>query len=207
MKLRPCQRELHRPAIWRSGVSTTNSCIGVTPLSAGRNSATLSDKTVCSFADQVPSRDAQRSRSAASSDATSRSYGRLPSSYDRREDAGGQGPVPGACAAAAAPTRSRATARATPMRIARRCHPGAIQRRWTPERVLDAMRAWQTLYGRLPSSYDWSRTHARRSRGEALRRLNVGEWPSASVVSHLFGTWAAARTAAVARGMGTDVRR
>ena len=89
----------------------------------------------------------------------------------------------------------------------KRCHPGAIERRWTPERVLDAMRAWQTLYGRLPSSYDWSRTHARRSRGEALRRLNVGEWPSASVVSHLFGTWAAARTAAVARGMGTDVRR
>ena len=35
---------------------------------------------------------------------------------DRREGAGGQGPLP-ACAAAAAPTRSRATARATPTRL------------------------------------------------------------------------------------------
>jgi hypothetical protein len=38
---------------------------------------------------------------------------------------------------------------------------GAIARRWTEQVVLDAMRAWQTRYGRLPSSYDWSRTHAR----------------------------------------------
>ena len=45
------------------------------------------------------------------------------------------------------------------------CHPGAIERRWTRERVLDAMRAWQARYGRLPSSYDWSRTHARRRGG------------------------------------------
>ena len=34
--------------------------------------------------------------------------------------------------------------------------------------------------GGLPSSYDWSRTHARRRGGEALRRLNHGCWPSAS---------------------------
>ena len=51
------------------------------------------------------------------------------------------------------------------------CHPGAIERRWTRERVLDAMRAWRELHGRLPSSYDWSRTHARRRGGEALERL------------------------------------
>ena len=60
------------------------------------------------------------------------------------------------------------------------CHPGAIERRWTRERVLDAMRDWRDRYGRLPSSYDWSRTHARRRGGEALeatarRRLAVGE--------------------------------
>src|SRR5205814_10705918 len=42
------------------------------------------------------------------------------------------------------------------------CHPGAIKRRWTRDRVLDAMRRWRDLYGRLPSSYAWSRTHARR---------------------------------------------
>jgi hypothetical protein len=49
------------------------------------------------------------------------------------------------------------------------CHPGATERRWTCQRVLDAMRAWEGRYGRLPSSYDWSRTHATR-RGE--RRSN-----------------------------------
>ena len=30
------------------------------------------------------------------------------------------------------------------------CHPGAIERRWTPERVLAAMRDWLGRYGRLP---------------------------------------------------------
>ena len=35
------------------------------------------------------------------------------------------------------------------------CHPGAIERRWTRDRVLDAMRAWRARYGRLPWSYDW----------------------------------------------------
>jgi hypothetical protein len=63
------------------------------------------------------------------------------------------------------------------------CHPGAIARRWTPERVLEAMLVWELRYGRPPSSYDWSRTHARRRGGEALRRLNHGCWPSASVVT------------------------
>jgi hypothetical protein len=75
------------------------------------------------------------------------------------------------------------------------CHPGAIERRWTRDRVLDAMRAWRVRYGRLPSFYDWSRTHARRRGGEALERLADGEWPAASVVSDLFGMWAAARAA------------
>src|SRR6478609_10383322 len=47
------------------------------------------------------------------------------------------------------------------------CHPGAIQPKWTQERVLAAMREWVERYGRLPSSYDWSRTHGRRRGGEA----------------------------------------
>lgn len=75
------------------------------------------------------------------------------------------------------------------------CHPGAIKRRWTRERVLAAMREWRELHGRLPSSYDWSRTHARRRGGLALERLAEGEWPAASVVTELFGSWAAARAA------------
>ena len=73
------------------------------------------------------------------------------------------------------------------------CHPGAIGRRWTRGRVLDAMRAWRARYGRLPSSYDWSPTHARRRGGEALERLREGGWPSASVVTDVYGSWTAAR--------------
>jgi AraC-like DNA-binding protein len=75
------------------------------------------------------------------------------------------------------------------------CHPGAIERRWTPGRVLEAMVVWELRYGRLPSSYDWSRTHARRRGGDALRRLNHGCWPSASVVTVVWGSWSAARSA------------
>jgi hypothetical protein len=78
----------------------------------------------------------------------------------------------------------------------KRCHPGAIERRWTHERVLVAMTEWRSRYGTLPSSYDWSRTHAGRRGGEALKRLAEGEWPASSVVTRLFGTWAVARAAA-----------
>jgi hypothetical protein len=87
----------------------------------------------------------------------------------------------------------------------KRCRPGAIARRWTQERVLDAMRDWLERYGRLPSSYDWSRTHARRRGRRALERLNDGDWPSASVVGGIFGTWAAALTAAAEEPRTTAV--
>jgi AraC-like DNA-binding protein len=73
------------------------------------------------------------------------------------------------------------------------CHPGAIERRWTRERVLDAMREWEARYGQLPSSYDWSRTHARRRGGRVLERLSEGDWPSASVVTDVCGGWRRAR--------------
>jgi hypothetical protein len=73
------------------------------------------------------------------------------------------------------------------------CHPGAIGRRWTRARVVEAMLDWRRRYGRLPSSYDWSRTHARRRGGEALKRLRERDWPSASVVTSVLGSWPAAR--------------
>jgi AraC-like DNA-binding protein len=76
------------------------------------------------------------------------------------------------------------------------CHPGATERRWTRYRVLDAMRLWRARYGRLPSSYDWSRTHAHRRGGDALERLSAGDWPSAGAVSGIYGGWKAARAAA-----------
>jgi hypothetical protein len=85
------------------------------------------------------------------------------------------------------------------------CRPGAIERRWTRELVISAMLQWRERYGRMPSSYDWSRAHARRRGGAALERLARGEWPAASVVSNLFATWAAARTAA--SGEDVDVPR
>ena len=82
------------------------------------------------------------------------------------------------------------------LRVLKACHPGAIERRWTRERVLDAMLDWRARYGRLPSSYDWSRTHAHRRGGEQLERLSRGDWPSASVVTGVYGSWKAARAAA-----------
>jgi AraC-like DNA-binding protein len=78
----------------------------------------------------------------------------------------------------------------------KRCHPGAIERTWTRELVISAMVEWRERYGRLPSSYDWTRTHARRRGKHAFRRLAGGHWPSASVVTAVFGTWAVARQAA-----------
>ena len=56
------------------------------------------------------------------------------------------------------------------------------------------MHRWAELYGRAPSSYDWSRTHARRRGAQAMRRLERGEWPSSATVSALYGTWTAALT-------------
>ena len=87
------------------------------------------------------------------------------------------------------------------------CHPGAIERRWTRERVLAAMTEWQSRYGRLPTSCDWSRTHAGRRGGEAHRRLAEGEWPASSVVTQLFGTWAVVRAAASRPNVAVPTRR
>jgi hypothetical protein len=76
----------------------------------------------------------------------------------------------------------------------RRCRPGAAASKWTRERVGAAMRAWRDLYGHPPSSYDRSRTHARRRGAEALRRLELGTWPAPATVESLYATWAAALT-------------
>ena len=84
------------------------------------------------------------------------------------------------------------------------CHPGATGRRWTRQHVLDAMLDWRARYGRLPSSYDWSRTHARRRGGEPLKRLSARDWPSASAVSGLYGSWNAARTVAATQIVQAD---
>jgi hypothetical protein len=91
-------------------------------------------------------------------------------------------------------------------RYCKRCHPGAIQPTWTRELVLAAMLEWRDSYGRLPSSYDWSCTHANRRGGAALNRLDSGEWPSASVVSRIFGSWQEARDAASTEARKRNLR-
>jgi hypothetical protein len=59
------------------------------------------------------------------------------------------------------------------------------------------MLAWRERYGGLPTSYDWSRTHAHRRGGQALARLTDGDWPSSATVTDLYGSWAAAHAQAV----------
>ena len=74
----------------------------------------------------------------------------------------------GVCRGCGAPTAPR-NGKGDAFAYCKRCHPGAIAPQWTRERVREAMRAWQARYGAAPSSYDWSRTHARRRGGEALK--------------------------------------
>jgi hypothetical protein len=80
-------------------------------------------------------------------------------------------------------------------RYCKACHPGAIQRKWTRELLLAAMLDWLNRFGGLPSSYDWSRTHANRRGGAAVKRLHA--YPEfIAAVSMIFGG-----------GAGRDSRR
>jgi hypothetical protein len=97
----------------------------------------------------------------------------------------------GVCRGCGAPTAPR-NGKGDAYAYCKRCHPGAIAREWTRERVREAMRAWRARYGAAPSSYDWSRTHARTRGGEALKRLQAGEWPAPSTVIDLYGACAPA---------------
>jgi hypothetical protein len=58
--------------------------------------------------------------------------------------------------------------------------------------MLEGMRDWETRYGRLPSSTDWSVTHARRRGGAALERMQARDWPAPSTVIGVYGSCAAA---------------
>jgi hypothetical protein len=137
------------------------------------------------------SRASRSGRSPTASDARQRPSRRISTTRPARRHGRSRRATEG-CAGAAARTPSRETGKGTPTRTARLATRG----RWTRARVLAAMREWRARYGRLPSSYDWSRTHARRRRAEALARLVEGDWPSASVVADVFGRWAAACEAA-----------
>src|SRR5450755_3647042 len=97
----------------------------------------------------------------------------------------------GACRGCGADTQPR-NGKGDAYAYCKACHPGAIERQWTRRRVLDAMLEWRARYGQLPSSYDWSRTHAHRRGGEPLKRLSTGDWPSAPAVSGVYEGWKAA---------------
>jgi AraC-like DNA-binding protein len=86
-----------------------------------------------------------------------------------------------ACGADTSPRNGKSDAYA----YCHRCRPGAAAPRWTRERVREATRNWAERYGRAPSSYDWSRTHARRRGEEALRRLEADDWPAPATVTKL----------------------
>jgi hypothetical protein len=104
------------------------------------------------------------------------------------------------CAAAAAPTPSKGDVYAD----SKACHPAAIKPRWTREPVLAAMRERRGRHGRLPTSYDWSRTHAHRRGGEGRQRIARGESPAASAPTHSLGTW---RTPGLTRSRSSCCRR
>ncbi len=80
-------------------------------------------------------------------------------------------------------------------KLCRRC-AGRLARVWDAQAIVRAMRRWKRRYGSLPSSYDWTKAHARRRGKEAIERLERGRWPPPSVVTRAFGSWAAAREAA-----------
>jgi hypothetical protein len=102
----------------------------------------------------------------------------------------------GVCRGCGNPTQPR-NGKGDAYEFCKRCHPGAIAARWTRDGVREAMLTWRDRYGGLPSSYEWSRTHARRRGGPALERLREGDWPSPATVTELYGSWVAARADAL----------
>ena len=102
----------------------------------------------------------------------------------------------GVCRGCGAPTSTR-NGKGDAYAYCKKCHPGAIAREWTRERVRAAMRAWHVRYGSPPTAYDWSISHASRRGPDALGRLQHAEWPPASTVSEVYGSWAAARADAL----------
>jgi hypothetical protein len=102
----------------------------------------------------------------------------------------------GVCRGCGNPTQPR-NGKGDAYEYCKTCHPGAIAARWTRDGVRDAMLAWLERFGDLPTSYEWSRTHARRRGGPALERLQESDWPSPATVTELYGSWAAARAEAL----------
>ena len=76
------------------------------------------------------------------------------------------------------------------------CHPGGdrapLDRQAGAQRDARVARPLRLA----ATSYDWSRTRRAAARGEPLERLSTDDWPSAGVVTAVYGTRKAARAAA-----------
>jgi hypothetical protein len=68
---------------------------------------------------------------------------------------------------------------------------------WTRERIIEAAKTWQRLYGKFPTATDWNPAAARRH-GQRVRveRFEAGLWPYLNTVTREFGSWSAAVAAA-----------
>jgi hypothetical protein len=63
------------------------------------------------------------------------------------------------------------------------------RRRWSDERLLEAIGDWTRLTGAPPTLYDWSPAHAPAGhRGAARYLAERGRWPNASSVARRFGS-------------------
>ena len=79
------------------------------------------------------------------------------------------------------------------------CHPGGSSGAGHTSACLRRCGSGARDSGRCRPRTTGPGTHARRRGGDALARLAQGEWPAASVVTRLFGTWSAARAVAAQR--------
>jgi IS30 family transposase len=79
------------------------------------------------------------------------------------------------------------------------------RRRWSDERLHEAIRDWTRLTGSPPTLYDWSPAHAPGGhRGAARYLAERGRWPNASSVARRFGSL---RTAVDAAGIAGKPKR
>ena len=68
---------------------------------------------------------------------------------------------------------------------------------WTRERIIEAIRRWNTTFGTPPAAIDWSPSLARlRGFRERASRFDRGVWPYVTTVRGAFGSWNSAIEAA-----------
>lgn len=76
-------------------------------------------------------------------------------------------------------------------------------RTWTRELIAQAMRHWRAATGDWPTQLDWTPSQSeRRGRTAALAEWRRGDYPSASSVRVVYGSWAAALGAVSTRPRG-----